>query len=82
MNQVDFAIYNVDEETTNILNCGLDPYFWNESYIFYFRSHKAGTSPNCPPFSAPITIALTKKRKAAALEEDATPVKNGHKWPS
>jgi hypothetical protein len=33
-------------------------------------------------FSAPITMALTKKRKAAALEEDATPVKNGHKWAS
>jgi hypothetical protein len=27
-------------------------------------------------------MALTKKRKASALEEDATPVKNGHKSPS
>ena len=27
-------------------------------------------------------MALTKKRKAAALEEDATPVKSGHNWPS
>ena len=25
-------------------------------------------------------MALTKKRKAATLEDDATPVKNGHKW--
>jgi hypothetical protein len=34
-------------------------------------------------FSAPITMDLTKKRKAAASEkEDATPVKNGHKWAS
>jgi hypothetical protein len=32
--------------------------------------------------SAPITVALTKKFKAAFLEEDAAPVKNGHKWPS
>jgi len=29
-------------------------------------------------FSAPITMALTKKRKATALEEDATPVKSGY----
>jgi hypothetical protein len=27
-------------------------------------------------------VALTKKRKAASLEEDAEPVKNGHKWPN
>jgi hypothetical protein len=27
-------------------------------------------------------MALTKKRKAAALEEDATPVKSGHNRPS
>jgi hypothetical protein len=29
-------------------------------------------------FSAPITMALTKKRKATALEEDATLVKSGY----
>ena len=27
-------------------------------------------------------MAITKKRKASALEEDGTPVKNGHKSPS
>jgi hypothetical protein len=37
--------------------------------------------PNVLTSSGPNTMALTKKRKASALE-DGTPVKNGHKSPN